>query len=170
MLIFEEHDKRFYVDKSTLPDAGYGLFANVPLKSGDWLEVMGVMVKKGSISDLCTHYARRYKFRGSKGDASIIPLGYAGIVNHSSDSEIRNCVLTNIPGLSKRSEHSSEVVYQFTRDIMIGEEIIGDYGAVAGGEAEKIAENYSVVKENSKDWGEFLSYNLYDLPRLCNLL
>ncbi len=165
MITIEENDERFYIDSSTLPNAGYGLFAKVPIKAGDWLEVMGVMVKKGGVADTCTHYAKRYKFAGSKGDAKIVPMGYAGIVNHI-DGERQNVEIRRIPGLNKRNVNSSEVVYYFIKDVEVGEEILGNYGEQVGEEVKKLVEASDYVEKNKKDWEEFLEFNLYDLRRL----
>lgn len=170
MIFIEETDTRFYIDKSTLPNAGYGLFAKVKIKKGDWLEVIGVMVKKGGIADQCTHYAKRYKFAGTKDDSKIVPMGYAGIINHTADPVLQNMELTCERGLSKRSEHSSEVVYKTLRDIEPGEELLGNYGENIGKEIEKVANNISYHETMKSDWEMFLSYNLYDLKRLTDLL
>jgi hypothetical protein len=76
-----ETDDRFTLDVSTLPGAGLGLFARVGLTQGDTLEVPGVLVPAGSVSDRCTHFADHHKFR--LGDLLLIPVGFGGMVNHS---------------------------------------------------------------------------------------
>ena len=54
MIFVEETDTRFYIKESTLRNAGYGCFTNTLLKKGDWLEIIGVYVKKGrSVYPLC---------------------------------------------------------------------------------------------------------------------
>lgn len=170
MIFVEETDTRFYIDKSTLPNAGYGLFAKVKIKKDDWIEVIGVMVKKGGIADQCTHYAKRYKFAGSKDDAKIVPMGYAGIINHTTDPVLLNMKLTCERGLTKRSEHASEVIYKALRDIEPGEEVLGYYGEDIGKEVEKIANNMIYHEEMKSDWEIFLTHDLYDLKRLTALL
>ena len=142
MILIDDNDDRFYIDKSTLPNAGWGLFAKKVIKKGDWVEVLGVMVKSGSVTDLyCTAYAKRYKFAGSKPDTKIVPMGYAGIINHTDDPSLLNVNLTKIPGLKKRSEHSSEIVYHAIRDIQPNEELLGNYGEQIGRELEEITKN-----------------------------
>lgn len=170
MIFVEETDTRFYIDKSTLPNAGYGLFAKVKIPKDDWLEVIGVMVKKGGIADQCTHYAKRYKFAGSKDNSKIVPMGYAGIINHTADTSLQNMELICEQGLSKRSEHASEVIYRTLRDIEPGEELLGNYGEDIGKEVEKIASNISHHDATKSDWETFIGYNLYDLKRLTDLL
>lgn len=170
MIFVEETDERFYIDKSTLANAGWGLFAKVPIKKNDWIEVIGVLVKTGGIADRCTHYARRYKFAGSKKDAKIVPMGYAGIINHTNDAALQNMQLTCQKGLSKRNEHASEVVYQALRDIEPGQELLGNYGEDIGKEIEIMTSNYTYHDEVKEDWEVFLAYNLYDLKRLTDLL
>ncbi|MGZ4847625.1 MAG: hypothetical protein ACXV3E_07570 [Halobacteriota archaeon] len=62
-MVIVENDERFCVNVSTIPDAGNGLFARTSLAEGEQLEVIGVLVPAGSVSDVCTRYADHYKFR-----------------------------------------------------------------------------------------------------------
>lgn len=170
MIFIDETDDRFYIKKSTIPNAGNGCFAKVPLKKNGWLEIIGVYVKTDSIADQCTEYARRYKFAGSdKLDAKIVPMGYGGIVNHSDDDTKRNCILVFEKGLNKRSQHAGQVIYKFTRDIEPNEEIIGNYGASVGQEINKISENLEFVSSNKSDIDKLLKYDLYNLKALVNI-
>ncbi len=114
MITIIENDDRFYVDVSTLPGAGNGLFARILLCEGDRLEVIGVLVPAGSASDVCTRYADPYKFR--VGDLLLIPLGFGGMVNHSRR-----------PNLEKVIEGDS-VYLRATRTISAGEELTFQYG------------------------------------------
>jgi hypothetical protein len=114
VMIASEDDDRFIVDVSTLPGAGHGLFARVALDAGDRLEVIGTLVRAGSVSDACTRYADRYKFR--VGEFLLIPLGYGGLVNHSHQ-----------PNLEKVIEGRS-VFLRATRSISPNEELFFDYG------------------------------------------
>lgn len=166
MIIIEENDTRFYSDHSTLPGAGLGCFAKELIKKGDYLEVIGVMVKKGGVADKCTHYAMRYKFAGSKLDTKIIPLGFAGLVNHTDDKLLQNVEIRNVRGLQKRSLDASEIVYMAIRDILPGEEVLGNYGEIIDIEIKKIAENQRFYDKNRLDWEKFVSYNLYGLAEL----
>jgi len=171
MYTYEEEDTRFYIDQSTLPNAGYGCFAKEFIKKSDWLEVSGVYVKTGSIADECTHYAMRYKFAGSPElNAKIIPMGFAGLVNHTDDPNLQNCQLEFSKSLVKRSDHSGQVVYKFIRDVMPGEEILGNYGPNVGGEVKKLSENMGFVDENERNWQDFLKFDLYGLKKLEELL
>ena len=114
IMIINENDDRYYVGVSTLPGAGEGLFACLPLGEGDRLEVIGVLVPSGSVSDACTRYADRYKFR--VGELLLIPLGFGGMVNHSRR-----------PNMEKVVEGRS-VYLRATRPISAGEELFFDYG------------------------------------------
>lgn len=162
MFIIEETDTRFYVEKSTLPHAGLGCFTTGPLKKGDWLEVIGVQVKSGSVADDCTHYAKRYKFLASDKDYKIVPMGYGGMVNHTDNGANQNVELVriNLPG------RGPEIVYQALRDIEPGEELLGYYGDQINTEIEKNVANLSYVEQNQADWAKFLSYDLYHLKCL----
>ena len=165
MFIVEETDNRFYLKQSTLPNAGLGCFAKVPIKKGDYLEVIGVLVRKKSVADLCTHYANRYKFEArEKGDCHIIPCGYGGMVNQANNPDDRNVELrlTKLMG-RKRSEHAGEVIYMALRDIQKDEELLGYYGENAGKEVQWAAEAGQIIDQNEEDWTVFLSYDLYNL-------
>lgn len=165
MIFVEETDERFYIADSIIPNAGLGCFAKTLIKKGDWLEVIGVYVKTGGIADECTHYAKRYKFAGSpKMNAKIIPIGYAGMVNHSDN--LKNCVLEYAPDLGKRSQHSGQVVYRFIKDVFPGEEVIGNYGPNVGEEIKKISQDLAFKNQVEKEWNDFLKFNLYDLQKL----
>jgi len=170
MIAVEETDLRYYVKESTIPNAGYGLFAKEPLKRGDWLEVIGPVVKKGGVSDKCTHYAKRYKFAALNLDFKIVPMGYAGIVNHTDDPTKQNCELTVLPDKQLRNPYASHVVYLFIRDIAVDEEILGNYGEDISREIKKMSENAAFHEENGDQWGRFLKHNCYDLKRLCDML
>jgi SET domain-containing protein len=81
-MLIDEGDDRFYVADSTLPGAGRGLFTKVPLRKGDRLEVVGVIVRRDSASDRCTHFCDHHKFRIGESQL-LVPLGFGGMVNHS---------------------------------------------------------------------------------------
>lgn len=112
--MLDEQDDRFYVDTSTIPDAGHGLFARVPLAPGARLEVIGVLVARESVSDRCSHYADTHKFRMN--GALLIPLGFAAMVNHS--------IAPNVEQLAERDRMYLRVL----RPIAAGEELLLTYG------------------------------------------
>ena len=87
-MIVDEEDERFYVADSTLPGAGKGLFTKVPLRKGDRLEVVGVLVRRDSASDRCTHFSDHHKFRIGE-SLLLIPLGFGGMVNHSPNPNLQ---------------------------------------------------------------------------------
>jgi hypothetical protein len=113
-VIIEESDDRFYIGRSTISDAGNGLFAKIALAEGDRFEVIGVLVGAGTVSDVCTQYADCYKFR--VGDLLLIPLGFAGLVNHSRTPNLEKV----IDGL--------KVYLRTTHSIDAGEELFITYG------------------------------------------
>jgi hypothetical protein len=82
-MIVDEVDERFYVADSGIPNSGNGLFAKVPLAAGDRFEVIGVLVRRDSETDRCTHFADEHKFRVGD-DLLLIPMGYGGMANHSA--------------------------------------------------------------------------------------
>ena len=116
-MILDERDDRFYAAASTIPGAGRGLFARVPLKAGDRLEVIGVRVRRDSASDGYTAFADAYKFR--VGDDLLIPCGIAALANHSSD-----------PNISKVVEGEA-LFLELVRDAHAGEELCLAYSEYA---------------------------------------
>ena len=88
--LFNEDDHRFSIDQSTIPGAGNGLFAKEPLAEGDWLEVIGALIRADTPSDLCSAYADRHKFR--VGELLLIPLGYGGLVNYSDTPNMKKVI------------------------------------------------------------------------------
>ncbi len=81
-MILSESAGGLRIAPSKIPGAGRGLFAGLPLAKGDRFEVLGVRVRAGSLSDLCSRYADAYKFRA--GEFLLIPFGFGGMLNHSA--------------------------------------------------------------------------------------
>lgn len=109
-----ETDPRFYIADSTIPGGGNGLFAKVPLAQGDRFAVIGVLIERDTETDKCTHFADQHKLRVGE-DFLLIPLGYGGMVNHSST-----------PNLEKVTE-GIELYMSALRDIEAGEELFFSY-------------------------------------------
>jgi hypothetical protein len=109
----DESDDRFELRPSTIPGAGRGVFARVDLPTGALLEVIGVRVRRETVSDECTHFADHHKFR--VGDTLLIPVGFGGLVNHST-----------APNLGKVVE-GERVFLGALRPIAAGEELFFCY-------------------------------------------
>ena len=109
----DETDARFALRPSTIPGAGQGVFARVDLAAGATLEVIGVSVQRESLSDRCTHFADHHKFR--LGDKLLIPLGFGGQVNHSTE-----------PNLEKVIE-GDRIFFRALRPVLTGEELFFRY-------------------------------------------
>ena len=156
MMFVEEKDARFYLDKSTINNAGIGVFAAEDIKKGDFLEILGVMVQKNSIADKCTAYANNYKFEATYNNADryVVPLGYGGMINHIDDKEKQNAIITHFRR-NPDNFSSGCLVYYFTRDIKKDEEILGNYG-----------EKWNEKLEEKNDWQMFLDLELYNLKEL----
>lgn len=117
MTIIDEPDTRFYASTSTIPGAGRGVFARVPLRTGDRLAVVGVLVRRDSEADRCTAFADEYKLRA--GEFLLIPCGIAALANHSAQ-----------PNLEKVIEGES-VFLRLLRDVEPGEELCFSYSDYA---------------------------------------
>jgi len=154
MICVEETDHRYNVKKSTIPGAGLGLFAKVPLKKGDCLELVGAQVPIQSITDIATYYAGKYKFAATDKDPTryVIPMGYAAFVNHCQEKQ--NVQIVAAKGRSPKNPNSGQIVYLFLRDIEPDEELLGDYGP-------KWEETFRWLEKVDEDWETFVDHNLY---------
>jgi hypothetical protein len=176
MIIFEEEDDRFYIGESTIKGAGKGLFAKQKINKEEFLPITGVMVKRGSVGDQCTYFFNSYKFAANvkrKGDLIdigeyvIVPLGYAGIVNH--DEHRQNAEIRYVGDQhAQKSQHAGKAVYWFIRDVEEGEEIIGNYGNAWNGVLKRINEIHDKANHEKKDWEQFLEFNLYGIQDLVD--
>ena len=130
MHLIEETDARFEARPSTIPNAGLGLFAREPIRQGDCLEVLGVLVRRDSVADLCTAYASRYKFdaRPGKSERVILPVGWAALANCARTPAEANATIAYDAGRQPQSEHASGLVLRFARDFEAGEEVFAWYG------------------------------------------
>jgi hypothetical protein len=117
-MLIEEHDDRFVIETSSIPNAGQGLFARAALEAGARLEVVGVRVTPESAADRCSHYTDRYKFRVN--GALLIPLGYAAMVNHA-------IAAANVEPLIE----GDRLYLRTRRPIAAGEELLLTYGGDA---------------------------------------
>lgn len=165
MILIKEKDDRFYIAESTQAEAGRGLFAARDIKEGERLEVVGVMVDKESPADVCTAYADAFKFAADyegKYTRHIIPMGYAGIVNHANDKKDQNVEIRHV---SKGGD--MVCVYHFTRPVKKDEEVLGDYGSDWRGLADWARSiNGSIDEREEEEWRSFLGRGLYNLERL----
>ena len=117
-MLIDEPEDRFYVADSTIPDAGNGLFTRQAMRKGDRFEVIGVLVRRDSLSDKCTHFCDHHKFRIGE-DLLLIPMGIGGMANHS---------LT--PNLEKVFE-GERLYLQLTEDVSADTEVFFTYAAYA---------------------------------------
>ena len=174
MIFFEETDTRFYIKNSSILNANKGLYAKEKIIKGDYLEISGVLIKRQSVADLCTHYANNYKFAAKVkryadgkidiGENIIIPLGYAGIVNHTDKKENQNVEIRYMKR-TKKNENSDDAIYYFLKDVEKDEEILGNYGDSWNAVLKWINES-NKNKESVKEWEKFLMFDLYNLGSL----
>lgn len=112
--LLDDTDDRFAAGPSTVPGAGLGLFARADLPAGAVLEVVGVLVRRGSAADRCTHFADEHKFRVGD-DLLLIPTGFGGVVNHSAT-----------PNLERLAD-GDRVFFRTLRPVAAGEELFFRY-------------------------------------------
>jgi len=168
MIIFEEDDDRFYIKESTIKGAGKGLFAKKKINKGEFLPITGVMVRRGGVADQCTYFFNAYKFAANvkrkgnlvdMGNYTIVPLGYAGIVNH--DDGKQNVEIRYVGDEHpQKSIHAGKAVYWFIREVEQDEEILGNYGHAWDDIIKKVHEINDKVNYEKKDWERFLEFNL----------
>lgn len=108
--INEDTDDRLYVDYSTIPNVGKGVFAKRPIGIGEIIEIQGIVFKSGGILDKCSA-----SYDGSKlriGEDIIMLLGYSAMIKkHPYNANIK---------LHKEDKISFIV----TQDIGVGEELL----------------------------------------------
>ena len=154
MMVFEESDDRFYIGWSSIKNAGRGVFAAKRILAGDKLLITGVLVDVNSEAQVTTAFLNRYKFAAHpeiidgvvhQGRYSICPLGYAAIVNHTSNKKLQNVEIRySEEDLSLQNKYADRAYYCFLRDVEKGEEILGRYGEVVVGFSDSTA--YKKVK------------------------
>lgn len=116
--IVTESDTRFEARASGIPGAGLGLFAREALPAGTELEAVGALVERDSAADRCSHFADHHKFVVGE-SLLLIPLGLAGLANHSFAPNAEKVV------------RESRVFLRLTRAVTAGEEICFAYRAEA---------------------------------------
>lgn len=163
MIKIQETDERFEIGESRIPGAGFGLFAAVPIKKNDYLEIIGVMVDVGETSHICTKFANFYKFAAEPLNEfchAVIPCGYAALVNHADSPANQNVAISHMPtDRVPRNKDSGRVVYMAIRDIRAGEEILGNYNRKGLAEAAK-------KEDDLMRWKQLLEINFYGLKRI----
>ena len=137
-MVFEESDDRFYIGWSSIKNAGRGVFAAKRILAGDKLLITGVLVDVNSEAQVTTAFLNRYKFAAypeiidgvvHQGRYSICPLGYAAIVNHTSNKKLQNVEIRySEEDLSLQNKYADRAYYCFLRDVEKDEEILGRYG------------------------------------------
>jgi hypothetical protein len=163
MVLIEDNDPRFYLAPSKLPGGGTGVFAKVSLKKGDHMEIVGVMVPVKSDTDRCTAYAHDYKFASRLKDADryVIPMGYAGLVNHAIDRVGMNMRLEYLKGVTPKNPNAGSAVLMCTRDVAEGEELLHYYG-------DDWNERLRKYSDEAHAWDEISASDVYGLGKLLS--
>ena len=175
MIVISETDPRFYIKDSSIEGAGSGVFAQKKIQKGNYLEIIGVMVKSDSTAHTCTQYANKYKFASNEEIThQIIPMGFAAIINHAIDQKEQNVEIEFIKDSSyknykKKNPAAEPILYRVIKDINKDEEVLGYYGDPWN----KILRWTDKYKEEDKgsidSWETFISHDLYNLGLLKQL-
>ena len=183
MIVISETDPRFYIKESSIEGAGSGVFAQKKIQKGNYLEIIGVMVKSDSTAHTCTKYANKYKFASNEEIThQIIPMGFAAIINHAINQKEQNIEIEFIKDSLVTSNWSEEnknyknknhaagpIMYRVIKDINKDEEVLGYYGDPWN----KILRWTDKYKEDDKgsidSWETFISHDLYNLGLLKQL-
>lgn len=164
MILVREDDPRFYLSQSTLPNAGLGVFTNVNLKAGDFLEIVGIEVEEESDANRCTHYAHGYKFASGNKGRLIIPLGFAGMVNHATDHQGQNMELEYLPRKKTKNVNAGSAILRVIKPVKAGDELFHYYGRDLDKELKWKSEALS--QDVGQDWRELIEMDLYGLGAL----
>ena len=170
MILMQEKDDRFYIKESTIPNSGMGLFAKTSIKAGSVLPIRGIQVQIGSDIEICTSYAKDYKFAACdrKTDRHIVPLGYAAMINHASGYYVNNVEIRASQHTQQSDNFTGKMVYYFLKDVKKDEEILGHYGTFWSSVFDWKVKSEGKTQVAEDDWQTFLSYGLYNLDSLMD--
>jgi len=112
-LVSEDDDRFFTKDKG-------GLFAAIDLKAGDFFEVAGALINRGSTSDKCTKSMRRFT---TKPDNTfkhlLIPTGWGNVIRVAKKNEVANAQIVH-----DEESDSCRVAVLLLADVKKDEEVI----------------------------------------------
>jgi len=111
--LVSEDDERFFTKDK-------GLFASVDLKAGDYFEVTGALINRGSTADKCTKSMRRFT---TKSDNTfkhlLIPIGWGNIIRVAKEGDTANARIVH-----DEESNSCAVAVLLLSDINKDEEVI----------------------------------------------
>ncbi|KAF7959450.1 hypothetical protein EAE96_001067 [Botrytis aclada] len=154
-------NKKLILGKSPIEGAGFGLFTAEPVKKGDFLsEYTGELISDNETERRGVEYNAKFmSFLFSLNKEWTIDAMRMGnktrFINHAeSEADGMNCAAKI---LLVNGEH--RIAFRATRDILIGEELLFDYGP-------KFAELYGLNKKSGKGKGKIPKPNKATLNRL----
>ena len=108
-------DKRLYIDKSRIENAGYGVFTESFIKKDTIIEISKILKVANSNVFQKDNILNDYIFKFDDNHSGVA-LGYGGLYNHSDNPNIKYTVVED------------KIIFQATRDIFTREEICNSYG------------------------------------------
>ncbi|KAM0139330.1 hypothetical protein ACHAP3_003097 [Botrytis cinerea] len=154
-------NKKLILGKSPIEGAGFGLFTAEPVRKGDFLsEYTGELISDNETERRGVEYNAKFmSFLFSLNKEWTIDAMRMGnktrFINHAeSEADGMNCAAKI---LLVNGEH--RIAFRATRDILIGEELLFDYGP-------KFAELYGLNKKSGKGKGKMPKTNKATLNRL----
>ncbi|KAF5867879.1 putative set domain-containing protein [Botrytis fragariae] len=154
-------NKKLILGKSPIEGAGFGLFTAEPVKKGDFLsEYTGELISDNETERRGVEYNAKFmSFLFNLNKEWTIDAMRMGnktrFINHAeSEADGMNCAARI---LLVNGEH--RIAFRATRDILIGEELLFDYGP-------KFAELYGLNKKGGKGKGKMPKTNKATLNRL----
>ncbi|KAF7885523.1 uncharacterized protein EAF02_004032 [Botrytis sinoallii] len=154
-------NKKLILGKSPIEGAGFGLFTAEPVKKGDFLsEYTGELISDNEAERRGVEYNAKFmSFLFNLNKEWTIDAMRMGnktrFINHAgSEADGMNCAARI---LLVNGEH--RIAFRATRDILIGEELLFDYGR-------NFAELYGLNKKSAKGKGKLPKTNKATLNRL----
>jgi hypothetical protein len=139
-----------YINTSSFPSAGLGVFSKISYRTGDVVHISPVIIlPKHTIlkaSNVSNSTVLNYCLSNNRSDVAILPLGLGAMVNHALSPSLPNVEVSwhswngslpemlqegyplNLTEIELATSPLFNIQYKALRDIAVGEEILLSYG------------------------------------------